>query len=306
MKIVFMGTPDFAVPALKKLISSKHSIVGVFTKPPKPAGRGYQEIKSKIHILAEANNLAVFAPSTLRNEINFAKLAELEPDLIVVAAYGLILPQNVIDLPKHGCLNIHPSSLPRWRGAAPIQHTILSGDKTTSVCIMQMDVGLDTGDILLSKEVNIEPKMTAYQLHDLTAEIGGDMVLETIQLIETGNLTPIKQTEEGLIYASKLNREDEIINWQKTAFEIDCQIRTFTPRPAAHFKYNGEIIKIIEADYSTESHSYKAGEVTDDSLTIACSLGFIKPLLLQREGKKQIYTDAFLRGYPIKKGSILN
>lgn len=305
MKVVFMGTPDFAVPALQKLIESEHNIIGVYTKPPKPAGRGYQEIKSKIHVLAEQNGLNVFVPSTLRTELNFNQLAELKPDVIVVAAYGLILPKNVLELPKFGAINIHPSKLPRWRGAAPIQHTILAGDKETSVCIMQMDEGLDTGDILLQKELAVPEDMTAYELHDVTAKMGGDMVLEVLTMLENNTAKPMKQTEEGLVYASKLSREDEAIDWTKSAFEINCKIRTFTPRPAAYFKYNDEIIKIIKANYDNSAHTYKAGEVVDDNLSIACGSGVLKPLLLQREGKKQIYTDAFLRGFSIPKNSVL-
>lgn len=306
MKVVFMGTPDFAVPALQKLIESKHAIIGVYTKPPKPAGRGYQELKSKVHLLAEKHNLTVLVPSTLRTDINFKQLQDLQPDVIVVAAYGLILPQSVLDLPKYGCINIHPSKLPRWRGAAPIQHTILSGDKETAVCIMQMDAGLDTGDILLQKDLAVPEIMTAYQLHDKAAQIGGEMVLEVLDILQSGEAKPIKQTEEGLVYATKLNREDELINWEKSAFEINCQIRTFTPRPAAYFRFDNEVIKVIEATYIADSHTYKSGEVVDDNLKIACGGGgFLQPMLLQREGKKQIYTDAFLRGFSIPRGSLL-
>ena len=306
MKVVFMGTPDFAVPALQKLIESNHEIIGVYTKPPKPAGRGYQEIKSKIHLLAEQNGLNVYAPTTLKSELNFNQLAALQPDVIVVAAYGLILPKNVLELSKFGAINIHPSKLPRWRGAAPIQHTILAGDKDTSVCIMQMDEGLDTGDILLQKELQVPHDMTAYELHDIAAKIGGDMVLEVLSQFESNTANPQKQTEEGLVYASKLTREDEAIDWTKSAFEINCQIRTFTPRPGAYFKFNNEIIKIIKATYDDSVHTHKAGEVLDDNLSIACGKGVLKPLLLQREGKKQIYTDAFLHGFPIPKNSVLS
>ncbi|MFI4984129.1 MAG: methionyl-tRNA formyltransferase [Rickettsiales bacterium] len=301
MKIVFMGTPGFAVSALTKLIESGHDIVGVYTKEPKPAGRGYAEIKSQIQQLAEANGLRVFTPKNFKTQEAIDELKGLEPDLAVVAAYGLILPAAVLNIPKYGCINIHPSLLPRWRGAAPLQRTIFEGDTQTAVCVMQMDEGMDTGDILLQKNLALDDKITASELHDLAAEIGAEMVLEAVDKIAT--ITKVKQSAEGVTHAKKLTAMDEVIDWKKSAREINCQIRALSPRPGAHFKFNNEKIKIITADYTNEAHSHSSGEVLDDKLSIACGIGVLKPTLLQREGKKMIYTDAFLRGFAIPKGA---
>ncbi len=300
-----MGTPDFSVPTLQALIESQHEIVGVYTKPPKPAGRGYQEVKSKIHELAEKHNLPVFVPSTFKEPRNVEQFKSLNADIAVVVAYGLILRKEILESPKFGCINVHPSKLPRWRGAAPLQHTILAGDKETAVCIMQMDEGMDTGDIIIQQDLNVPIEMTAKELHDVTSQIGSELVLKVLDQIASGTMTRVKQTEEGLIHATKITRDHEIINWHKSAEEIYNQIRTFTPRPAAFFKYNGEVVKIISAKFSNESSEQKAGTVTDDKLSIACGKGVITPTLLQREGKKMIYTDAFLRGFPIAKGTNL-
>jgi methionyl-tRNA formyltransferase len=195
--------------------------------------------------------------------------------------------------------------LPRWRGAAPIQRTILAGDLNTEVCIMQMDEGMDTGDILLKQEVSIHEQMTSKELHDLAAEIGGKLVLDTVSAIAMGAIKPVKQSMDGVLHAAKLTRADELINWQKSAFEIYCQIRAFSPRPGAYFKYNNEVIKIIQADYiAGDASQFQPGEVVDAEFTIACGDGFLKPTLLQREGRKMIYNDAFLRGFPIAPGTL--
>ena len=306
MKVVFMGTPAFAVPALEKLIASEHEIVGVYTKMPKPAGRGFKEVKSAIQRLAEQHDLPVFTPKNFKSEQDIEQLRNLKPDVIVVAAYGLILNKAVLESPKHVCLNIHPSKLPRWRGAAPIQRTIFSGDKDTAVCIMKMDEGLDTGDILLKRNFDLDEKITAYKLHDKCAEIGGDMTLEALDLIEQDKAVFTKQTEEGLVYAEKLTPDDELINFADDVFKISCQIRALSPKPSAYFKFKCEIIKILEADYEKNAHNHRPGEVVDDMMTIAANGGFIKPKLVQRQGKKMIYVDAFLRGFKIEQGDTLN
>jgi methionyl-tRNA formyltransferase len=300
-----MGTPDFAVPALQSLIDSDHEIVGVYTKPPKPAGRGYHEIKSKIHELAEKHNLPVFVPSTFKELRNVEQFKSLNADVAVVAAYGLILRKDILETPKFGCINIHPSKLPRWRGAAPLQHTILSGDKETSVCVMQMDEGMDTGDIIIQQNLEVPIEMTTKELHDKTAQIGAELVLQTLVQISKGTVVRTKQREDGLVYATKITRDHEIINWFKPAEEIYNQIRAFSPRPAAQFSCNGEVIKIIAATFSLDDSGQKVGTVIDDNLSIACGKGVITPTLLQREGRKMIYTDAFLRGYSIPKGTSL-
>lgn len=305
MKVIFMGTPHFAVPALKKLIESEHEVVAVYTKPPKEAGRGYQLQKSPIHELAELNNLKVYTPATFKLQENVDEFLAIDADIVVVAAYGLILRKVILEAKKHGCINIHPSKLPRWRGAAPIQHTILSGDKDTSVCIMQMDEGLDTGDIIAEKSFDIDFNMTAYQLHDKCAEIGGEMVLEVLESVQNGTIQPKMQSDVGVTYANKITKDDEKIDWSKSAFEINCKIRTLTPRPSAYFEYKGEKIKIIQADVIDKPSDASAGTVIDSEFTIATGNGFLRPTLLQREGRKMIYTDAFLRGFEIKIGDQL-
>lgn len=305
MKVIFMGTPHFAVPALKALIESNHQIMAVYTKAPKPAGRGYAEVKSPVHQLAYERGIEVVTPRSLRDIAAQEVFASYKADIAVVAAYGLILPQEILDAPRYGCINIHPSLLPRWRGAAPIQHTVLSGDHSTAVCIMQMDAGLDTGDILLQKEFALAPSIKACELHDQCAALGAEMVLETLTMIENQSLSPKPQTDVGVCYAHKLTRADEKIDWSNTATQVDCQIRTFSPRPGAYFVYQGEIIKIIEALVIDGAHG-KPGEVMDEQLTIACAQGAIRPTLLQREGKKMIYSEAFLRGYKIEKGQVLS
>jgi len=305
MKVVFMGTPHFAAPALKKIIESNHEIVGVYTKMPKPAGRGFKESKSVIYRLAEENNLPLFTPKNFKDSHDLEQLKALNPDVIVVAAYGLILNKEVLSTPKYCCLNIHPSSLPRWRGAAPIQRAVFSGDKETSVCIMKMDEGLDTGDVVLRRDFPVDEKTTAYELHDYCAELGAQLTLEAMELLEKGIATFTKQSEDGLVYAEKLTPKDEIINFTDDVFKISCQIRALAPKPAAYFKFKDEIIKIIEAEFERRNHDLKPGTVADDNFTIAANGGFIKPKLVQRQGKKMIYTDAFLRGFKIEKGDVL-
>lgn len=305
MKIVFMGTPAFAVPSLKSLISSKHNVVAVYSKPPKPAGRGERLLKSAVHILAEDNNVPVHTPASLKpiEEVEF--LRNLNPDVIVVTAYGLILRPEVLSIPKFGCINIHPSSLPRWRGAAPIQRTIMAGDKETSMCIMQMDAGLDTGDILKRQFVELDDEITTSQLHDHMANLGAELLLKTLDDIESGTSHPQKQAEEGLTYAEKITSFEERINFEQSARLVNCQIRALSPRPGAYFSFANEAIKVISAEYTTEDHNFRPGTVVGGDLKIACKDGFLQPKLLQRPGRKMIYADAFLRGFPITDGMVL-
>ena len=305
-----MGSPHFAVPALSALIRKEYNVVAVYTKPPSPSGRGMLLNKSPIHNLADENSIDVYTPITFKNDDNINALKALQPDLLVVAAYGLIFRQEVLDIPKHCAINIHPSDLPRWRGAAPIQRTIMAGDTSTKLCIMRMDTGLDTGDIILSKAVAIPEDWTSKNLHDHMADLGGEMLCEAIDLIENGEATYTKQGSEGIEYAKKLTKEEEKINWNNPASVIHAQIKAFSPSPGAYFSYNGEIIKIIEAvcEKSTNSESIKRppGTVLDANLSILCGDGIaLKPTLLQRQGKKMIYRDAFLRGFSIPEGVLL-
>lgn len=306
MKIVFMGTPKFSVPTLEKIIASNHEVVAVYTKPPKPAGRGKQELKSPVHLLSEQYSIPISTPNSLRSDQEAEKLSALKPDVVIVVAYGLILPRSILDIPKICALNLHPSKLPRWRGAAPLQRTILAGDKESGVCIMKMDEGMDTGDVFLKHEFSVSEEMTIQELSDYTSNIGAEMMVRALDILAADPKHPsVKQTEEGVVYADKLKSEDEIINWHQPVRMVNCQIRAFSPKPGAYFRYKGEVIKIIVAEYEEYEHSFTPGLVIDDHLTVACSKGVIKPQLLQRQGRKMIYTDAFLRGFPIKQGTIL-
>ncbi|PIR34738.1 MAG: methionyl-tRNA formyltransferase [Alphaproteobacteria bacterium CG11_big_fil_rev_8_21_14_0_20_44_7] len=285
MKIIFMGTPDFAVPCLQKLISSEHEIVAVYTAAPKPAGRGKKLRASPVQIVAEENNLNIKTPKSLKTE-------ELpECDMAIVAAYGLLLPKHVLQTPKYGCLNIHPSDLPRWRGAAPIQRTIMAGDKKTAICIMQMDEGLDTGDIVAREDLLLDDNITASELHDKCAERGAEMVLEVLADID--NMKPVPQSDEGVTYAAKISKDDMRVDWQKAAHEIYNQIRAVNP----YFEYENERIKIFSAEIIDMQG--KAGEVLDNELAVACGQRAIRILKLQKPGKKPILADEFLRGNAI-------
>jgi methionyl-tRNA formyltransferase len=292
-----MGTPDFALPALSQLIASRHEVIAVYTKEPKPAGRGYAEVKSKTQVLAEQHGITVYTPKNFKDPKDVEAFVNLKADVAVVAAYGLLLPKSILEGTRLGCINIHPSVLPRWRGAAPLQHTILAGDKSTEVCIMHMDEGLDTGDVYLRAPLQIPENMTIKELHDITARMGGEGVLKVLEQLEKGTAQRTPQSTEGVTYAHKLTREHERIDWQQSAFAIYCQIRAFAPRPGAYFTYNNEVIKILAAEYSEDTTGAQPGTIIDENFSIACAQGIIRPTLLQREGKKAMDAASFLRGF---------
>lgn len=294
MRIIFMGTPEFAVPALKSLIASEHQIVAVYTQPPRPAGRGQKERKSPIHLLAEQNNIPVFTPEKLTTNN-----PQLTADISLVAAYGLLLPEWFLKSFKYGCINIHPSALPRWRGAAPIQRTVLAGDATTDICIMQMEKGLDTGAVLKRETLSVPPRITSGELHDILAEKSVPLLLDVLKNIDS--IKPEIQSAEGVTYAKKIEKSEARIDWSKSAEEIDRQIRGLNPFPGAYFEINGERVKVWEADV-VGCRLQVAGDVTlDDGLTIKCGVDALKLLKLQREGKKAVPVEEFLRGFPIPK-----
>jgi methionyl-tRNA formyltransferase len=295
MKIIFMGTPDFAVPALRALINSTHEIVAVYTAAPKPAGRGKQLRQTAVHEVAEAEGLEVRIPASLKAE----QLPEC--DVAVVVAYGLLLPQHILGAPKHGCLNIHPSALPRWRGAAPIQRTIMAGDDASAVCIMQMDAGLDTGAVLMREDFALSAQITAGELHDKCAEIGAKLTLQTINSINS--LKAIPQVELEVTYAKKITKEDERSDWTKTARQIDCQIRGLNPFPSAYFEHRGEKIKVFGCEVVDASG--EAGLALDGALTIACGQGAICITELQKAGKRRMNAKDFLAGNKIPTGTKL-
>ena len=294
-QVIFMGTPHFALPALQGLIDSAHEIVAVYTAPPKPAGRGKDIKKSAVHELAEKHGLNVLTPASLKNEQLPAA------DIAVVAAYGILLPEHILNAPKFGCINIHPSLLPRWRGAAPIQRTIMAGDTLTAVCIMQMDKGLDTGDILMQGNFEVEPNMTAGELHDFCAKLGAEMVLGC--LTAAGNITPIRQSLEGVTYAKKITKDDEVIDWADSAENIRNKIRGLNPFPGAYFMHDGKKMKVFEVE--VEAGDGKNGEVLDDKLLIACRENAVRIKKLQKEGKRPMTATEFLNGSAILKGTIL-
>jgi methionyl-tRNA formyltransferase len=303
LRLAFMGTPDFAVPALRALAAAGHDIAAVYCQPPRPAGRGHRERPSAVQAAAEELGLPVRTPARLRNPEDQAAFAALKLDIAVVAAYGLILPKPILDAPRYGCLNIHASLLPRWRGAAPIQRAILAGDRETGITIMQMDEGLDTGPMLLQESIAIGSDTTAETLHDALAECGGRLILQALARIEAGTLRPRPQPDDGVTYAKKIDPADARIDWRAAAAEVERTVRAFAPRPGAWFELDGKRIKLLTAE--PVPGSGVPGTVLDDRLTIACGDGEIRATRLQREGKRALDAEAFLRGTDIATGTLL-
>jgi methionyl-tRNA formyltransferase len=304
LRIAFMGTPDFAVASLRALRAAGHDIAAVYCQPPKPAGRGQQIQKTPVHKAAEEMGIEVRHPKTLRDADEQEKFRALNLDVAVVAAYGLILPQAILDAPKRGCLNIHGSILPRWRGAAPIQRAILAGDSESGITIMQMDKGLDTGNMLLKGTAAITDKTTAQSLHDDLAAIGAKLIVEALANIDA--LKPEKQPEAGVSYAAKLSREDGKIDWAKPAVEILRQLRALTPWPGCFFTLQNETIKLLAAEIIDQlSMAGAAGTLLDDQFTIACGDKALRLTSLQRPGKNATDGASLLRGLRIPVGSKL-
>lgn len=294
-----MGSPEFAAPSLEALLQDpQHEITAIFTRPPKPSGRGKKLTNTPIHELALKHNMPVHTPTSLR-DINTARhIKEIEADIIIVVAYGMIIPEEIIDCKKYGCLNIHPSKLPRHRGAAPLQHTIISGDTESAICIMQMDAGLDTGDILLSEKIDLPEDITFGELHDLCATKGAKLLIDTLKQIDT--LQAQAQSSIGVTYAHKITKEHAEINWDKTGKEIDCLVRGLNPFPGAFFIHKNKVLKVYKIKYKQQEHSYKYGEIINDDFEIACRDGIIQPQLVKPEGKKTMHIQDFLRGQGYK------
>lgn len=312
MKIVFMGTPDFAVETLKCLIDSKHEVAAVVTQPDQPKGRSGKLVPSPVKeavLLAEtAENIKIYQPLKARDKEFIAELKGINPDVIVVAAFGQILPAQIIHLPKYGCINVHASLLPKWRGAAPIQHAIINGDKESGVTIMQMDEGIDTGDMLLSKKCQIDLKETGGSLFKKLAAFGGPMVLEVLDMAESGTLKPVKQNEAEHTYAKMLKKEMGHIDFSASAEEIERLIRGLDPWPCAFTHIHGKILKIWSADAIFDVESDKdvafgtVTEVRKHDIIVKAGRGYLAINSVQLEGKKRMETGAFLRGYNIEKG----
>ena len=299
MRIIFMGSPDFAVPTLEALVAAGHDVVAAYTQPPRPAGRGKGERPTAVEVRARELGIEVRSPLSLKPVEEQAAFTALGAEVAVVAAYGLILPQAVLDAPTHGCLNVHGSLLPRWRGAAPVQRAIMAGDAVTGVTIMAMEAGLDTGPMIARREIAIDDKNAAQVTAEL-AEVGAALMLETIAL---RNFDGEPQPAEGVTYAAKISKAEARIDWARPAAEIVRQVQGLAPFPGAWFEVAGERIKLLAAEAVEGSGA--AGSVIDGALTIACGNGAVRPLLLQRAGHKALPLDAFLRGFAVAAGTRL-
>jgi len=299
MRIVFMGSPDFAVPSLDALVEAGHEVVAVYSQPPRPAGRGKGERRTAVHERAEQLGIEVRTPRSLRVEEEQGRFRGLDADLAVVAAYGLILPVPILEAPRGGCVNVHASLLPRWRGAAPIQRAILAGDAVSGVTIMRMDEGLDTGPMLLKRELDIRGK-SAGQVTAEMAKVGAAALIEWL----SKPTPPVPQTDDGVTYASKVDKAEARIDWSRGAQDIERQVRAFAPSPGAWFEFGGERIKLLAASVGDDAGG-APGEILDDCLSVACGDGCIRPLRVQRAGRGPMTPGELLRGFPIPKGTIL-
>ena len=293
MRVIFMGTPDFSVPALEALVAAGHEIAAVYSQPPRPAGRGQKPRPSPVEARAEALGLPVRHPVNFRDEADLAAFEALAADVAVVVAYGLILPQRLLDAPRYGCLNIHASLLPRWRGAAPIHRAILAGDAMTGISLMQMEAGLDTGPVLLKRETAIGAEETTAMLHNRLAELGGEAIVEA--LADIAAFRPTAQPTDGVTYAAKIDKAEARIDWTEPAVEIDRKIRGLAPFPGAWCELDGERLKLLASRLARGAGV--PGTVIGPDLTIACGSGAIEVTRVQRQGKAAMTAADFLRGY---------
>ena len=300
MKIVFMGTPQFAVPTLEALVAAGHAVVAAYTPPPRAAGRGKQLRPSRVQQAAEAHGIAVRYPASLKGADEQAQFAALGADVGVVAAYGLILPRGVLDAPKLGCLNVHGSLLPRWRGAAPVQRAILAGDAETGVTIMQMEAGLDTGPMLAEVRIPVDRK-TAGELTDEIAALGAKAMIDV--LADLAGHAPAVQPDEGVTYAHKVDKAEARLDFAQGAAQVERQVRAFAPAPGAFFELAGERFRVLAADVIEGRGG--PGVTLDDALTITCGSGAIRPITIQRAGRPAMDAAALLRGYPVPAGTVL-
>ena len=291
MRIIFMGTPEFSVPVLDALVQAGHDIACVYSQPPRPAGRGKQDRPSPVQVRARALGMQIRHPASLRTPEAQADFAALDADIAIVVAYGLILPQAVLDMPKHGCLNIHASLLPRWRGAAPIHRAIMAGDAETGVCIMQMEAGLDTGPVLLRQSVPIGAKETTGGLHDRLSALGAQMIVTALENLD--KLTAANQPADGVTYAAKIDKAEARVDWTQPATDVDRLIRGLSPFPGAWCDVGGERIKLLE---SKLADGHGAPGTVLDGFRIACGQGAVEVTEVQREGKRRMPVAEALRG----------
>lgn len=307
LRIIFMGAPAFAVPALTEILGAGHDVVAVYSQPPRPAGRrGLELRKTPVHEQADAFGLNVETPTFLKSSAEQDKFRAYEADVAIVVAYGLLLPEPILDTPKYGCLNFHPSDLPRWRGAAPLQRTIMAGDEATAACVMRMETGLDTGPVCLREPMSIPANMTSGELHDHMAARGGDMLVRALAALERETLECATQSDEGVTYAAKIDKNEARIDWTNSAADIHNQIRGLSPFPGAWFELattgKPERVKALRSEIGTPA-SCAPGTVLDAPTTVACGDGnSIRLIEVQRSGKKAVPADDFARGAHLKAG----
>jgi methionyl-tRNA formyltransferase len=306
LRLIFMGTPDFAVPTLLELAAHGHEIAAVYTRAPKPGGRrGLQLQPTPVEQEARRLGVPVLTPTTLKTPDAFEEFRAHQADAAVVVAYGMILPQAILDAPKSGCFNLHASLLPRWRGAAPINRAIMAGDAETGVMVMKMDVGLDTGDVAMAERIAITDRMTALDLHDALAPLGADLMVRAMAALDRGGLQLTRQSEQGVTYAAKIDKAEARIDWNRPAREVLRHIHGLSPFPGAWCEMEGEgeqaRLKVLRCELLDRSGT--PGEVLDEHLAVACQQGAIRILELQRAGKQPMKADEFLRGTPLKAGA---
>ncbi|MDQ3260637.1 MAG: methionyl-tRNA formyltransferase [Pseudomonadota bacterium] len=307
MRLVFAGTPEFAIPSLAALIAANHDVVMALTRPDRPAGRGMRETPSPVKRLAQEHGIEVFQPSTLKTGDAQRKIAEVEADVMVVAAYGSILSQGILDLPRLGCINVHASLLPRWRGAAPIHRAILAGDRETGITIMKMTAGLDTGPMLSRGVLRLADDDTAGTLHDKLAKLGGELIVHALRGLETGAFTAAEQPAEGVTYAEKITKQEAAIVWTLPASDIERRVRAFNPYPVAQTQWRGETLRIWKA-VAVANEVRKPGLVSaveQDRIIVSCGEGAIGLLELQRAGGKRLAARDFLQGATVAVGERL-
>lgn len=308
-----MGSPAFAIPTLDALIKAKHEIAAVYCQAPKPAGRGQKITPCPVHAFAEQNNLPVVTPQHFYHQSSIQKFRDFQPDIAVVVAYGLILPKSILEIPKYGCINLHPSLLPRWRGATPIQRPIIAGDKETAATIMKMDEGCDTGPVLLYKKVPITDETTTADLQEKLSHLGAELMVHTIVGLQAGIIKPITQAKEGVTLAPKLNKDDGRLEWQRPAADLDRLVRGLNPWPAAFFDFGGERIKVHKAKVIEFNHITRPGEVVLDHTVsgmsepcVATGIGLLRLDILQRPNRKPMTAAEVLSALSIKDGTILS
>lgn len=305
MRLAFMGTPEFAVPILSELLAAGHEIAAVYTRAPQPSGRGHKLKRSPVHEFADSCQLQVRTPKNFKAEEERQAFAELNLDAAIVVAYGLILPQAVLDAPEHGCFNLHASRLPRWRGAAPIQRAIMAGDTHTGVDFMRMEAGLDTGPVLLSETVEIKDTDTFQSLHDRLSQVAAQLAPRALAALERGALVEKSQSEQGVTYAEKISSDEVRIDWARPARDIDCHVRGLSPFPGAWFEADGARVKVLSSKLADSAGA--PGEVlqADERFIVACGDGAIELLRLQRAGKRAQPAEEFLRGFSLSPGGVL-